>query len=710
MDQAVASRNRRALLIGINRYPLLAANYQLGGCVNDIDAMAAILADHFGFPPGQIVQLRDEEASQEGIRQALSALVESVGQSDVVVIHYSGHGSQMRDREGDSPDGMDETIVPSDSGRAPQPNRDIHDREIHHWLLRLAQRTPYVTLIFDCCHSGHIARDLEDPFSAPARWIEADLRPLAELPPPPPLPALPALPPDTEVEEASPLRGRDLGASAWRLPLSERYVLIAGCRSDEKSYEILAAPEQGQPRHGALSFHLCQELAGAGPGATYRDLFEVVASRVTARYSRQHPQLEGVRDRRVFGLSEMAPLRYVPVVGVENGTVALGAGAACGITRGSTWSVYPAGTATLESGVNPLGWVEVTKVGAARSEAEVREGQGIEAACRAVERTHRFGEVRFGVEIVAPPGREREAEPLRRRIAASAILVEQAAGAQTSGGEQGREAEVRVYLVPARRQAGPGDAIPELGALPADSWLAVGKDGQLQMSVHRVAEPGVEAILVEDLERLARRRFALDLTTQGGPLAGTIELAILRRAGRGWQEAGASGSGPAQGEVAFRAGEPIAFRISHRHTEPLYFYLLDFGLTGAISLVDPAAGGEQKPLPAGETREVGTTEEDAIDLVVPAGFPFDGKESSRAAGGLETVVLFAATTAIDLEALLQRGVRGAGPGPEDEAAESPLARLLRQSLAGAGTREMQRKQVPRQDQWTVTRRSFRLLP
>jgi hypothetical protein len=699
MTNAIASPNRRALLVGINRYPRLSPDFQLGGCINDIEAMAATLTDRFGFPPEQIVRLTDESATQQGIRRALAALVAAVEEGDVVVIHYSGHGSQMRDREGDSPTGMDETIVPSDSGRDPDPNRDIHDREIHHWLLRLAQRTPFVTLIFDCCHSGHISRRMEDSFSAPARWLQPDLRPLDELPP---------LPPELELSPLSAMRGRDLGASAWRLPLSDRYVLIAGCRSDESSYEILAAPEQGQPRHGALTFHLCQELANVRPGATYRDVFEVVASRVTARYGRQHPQLEGVRNRQIFGLTDVTPLRYVQVVAVEEGRLALGAGAACDIRRGSTWSIYPAGTATLAGGVCPLGWVEVTKAGASRSEAKVREGGGITPGCRAVERTHRFGELRFGVEIAVPPGREREAEPLRRRISRSEIL-ELVGAAGSAGGKPEREADVRIHLIPARRQAREGDALPELGALPADSWVVVGGDDHLKMSVHRISEPGVEEVLGEDLERLARYRFAMELADPGGPLAGKIKLSTLRRSGGGWQEEGAD-SGPANGELVFHDGDSIAFRISHRHDKPLYFYLLDFGLSGAISLVDPAAGGEQKPLVAGEIREVGIAEEERIELFIPECFPFDGKESSLAAGGVETLKLFASTREMDLEVLFQKGVRGVDLRKEDAAGESPLRRLLRQTLVGSGTRETRRQEVPEDDQWTVTQYSFRLVP
>lgn len=51
-----------------------------------------------------------------------------------MVVYYSGHGSQMTDREGDEPYGFDETLVPHDSSRAQNPNRDITDNEVYAWL------------------------------------------------------------------------------------------------------------------------------------------------------------------------------------------------------------------------------------------------------------------------------------------------------------------------------------------------------------------------------------------------------------------------------------------------------------------------------------------------------------------------------------------------------------------------------------------------
>jgi hypothetical protein len=207
---------RRALLIGIDAYPNIR---QLDGCVNDSRLVRRVLTDRFEFPDASITQLLDGEATRDAILAAFDALAAATGPDDIVVVHYAGHGSQMRDREGDEPSGFDSTLMPFDTGREPHENRDITDDEIHQKLAAIAARTPHVTVLVDACHSGTVTRDA---FGAKTRAVEPDLRPVS------------ALPPSSIVRREAP-RSRS-GAGGW-LPLADRYVLIAGCRDDEEAKE-----------------------------------------------------------------------------------------------------------------------------------------------------------------------------------------------------------------------------------------------------------------------------------------------------------------------------------------------------------------------------------------------------------------------------------------------------------------------------------------
>ena len=700
MPTTAAKVNRWALLIGIDRYPNFPEHAQLAGCVNDVEAMAGLLINRFAFPAPNVERLVDGAATQAGIRAALGGLVERVAADDVVVLHYSGHGSRVADPR--SPDGMDETIVPSDSGRAPFPNRDLLDTEIHRWLLRLTERTGHLTLIFDSCHSGHILRD---PFGAKGRWVEPDPRPADagedEAPAvPSPGGGAPRGARETGLGSGAGAGGStDIGSEggSFRLPLSSKYVLVAGCRSTETSFEVLAQ-EAGGVQHGALSYFLCQELAKAGAVTTFRDIFEVVAPQVSARYPSQHPQLEGARDLEVFGISELEPMRFVPARQDAAGGVTLAAGAACGMTVGSTWALYPPGTKSLASGARPLGRLEVTRVLALESGARLLEGEMGVAGGRAVEQTHRYGEARFDVEIDASARRLPAAlAALRAGIEASSLL-------RLHRGEG--TAAARIYLLPARRGAPASAAVPAAGALAADSWAVVGEDGELSMPVHAAAELGVLTLLLENLEKRARYRAAMELADPGGSLSGRVRLGVLGREGERWVERGVDDQGVTRSEPNFRAGERIAFEITHCHPSPLFFYLLDFGLSGAISLIYPAMGGQQKPASRDGLTRVGDGVGEEIRLRLPAGFPYGGNPEARRTGWLETVKLFATTEEADFSALVQRTVRDAAPRPAD----SPLSRLLRTSLAGHGKREMEVARPAAPGDWTVIQRSFRLLP
>src|SRR5205085_8251420 len=113
----------------------------------------------------EITTLLNEQATRVGMLAAFDTFVASTNTGDVVFFYYAGHGSQMPDREGDEPSGIDSTLVPVDSfcgfGKGAE-NLDITDDEIHLRLMELGKRTDCITLIIDACHSGTITRDAGD--------------------------------------------------------------------------------------------------------------------------------------------------------------------------------------------------------------------------------------------------------------------------------------------------------------------------------------------------------------------------------------------------------------------------------------------------------------------------------------------------------------------------------------------------------------------
>jgi hypothetical protein len=677
MNPASDDRPKWALLIGINRYPNFAPRGQLTGCVNDVEVMKQVLVNSFNFPENHIAVLKDEQASQEGIRGAMRDLVQRVGQEDIVVFHYSGHGSQMTDVEGDEPDGLDETIVPYDSGRAPDhDNRDIKDDEIYLWLRELTAKTSAVTLIFDCCHSGTIVRD---DFGGEVRRVEPDLRPAEQLPPSPiPLAFRGQLD-----------GGRDVGPSGW-LPLGERYVLISGCSQKERSFEI---EEPAGVRHGALTFFLSKELLKAESGTTYRDVFEVMAPLVSSRFADQHPQLEGARDLAVFGVDRIEPMKFVPVVQRSGDRVILGGGAACGLTEGSQWAIYPVGTKAITPEMEPLGLVALTAVQAVTSEARLlRELQpgAVAKGMRGVEESHAL-ETRMQVEVIAPSGQDVQA------------FIEGLDGSKVlRRAERGGYARARAYLLAPRSKVTKTSSVPQLGPLREETWAVVGEDGKLLMPTHRRHEPGVVGLLRENLEKVARYRLVMGLENPTSTLAGKVNVEILRKTLSGL-EAPEVGK---DSRPVFLEGDDIAFKISHQHEKPLFVYLLDLGLTGKVQLVYPASGAEDCLLPK-ITLEVGTLPEREIGLYIPDEFPFLSAGPGEEVEGVETLKFLFTSHPADLQPLFQSGVREVKGGPADS-----LDDLLRTTFGGGGYTRRDTKsraqQIEGPQDWTVLTRSFRV--
>jgi len=64
--------------------------------------------------------------------------------------HYSGHGGQTKDLNGDEADGYDEVIYPVDFKRAGH----IVDDYMHDIMVKPLPHGCRLTAIFDSCHSG----------------------------------------------------------------------------------------------------------------------------------------------------------------------------------------------------------------------------------------------------------------------------------------------------------------------------------------------------------------------------------------------------------------------------------------------------------------------------------------------------------------------------------------------------------------------------
>lgn len=141
----------RALFFGLNyaHEPDAALN----GCINDVHNMAEYLKSQYSDMLCEIYtdDVDRVSTSAQGIVSKLYELaIKSYSESlSFVYIHYSGHGSYVRDCNRDERDGKDECLVPSDFKTAGLVVDDILQS-----LFRNFNSATRVVFVCDSCHSG----------------------------------------------------------------------------------------------------------------------------------------------------------------------------------------------------------------------------------------------------------------------------------------------------------------------------------------------------------------------------------------------------------------------------------------------------------------------------------------------------------------------------------------------------------------------------
>ena len=157
-----------ALLIGIGDYPGDSGWNKIHGN-NDIKIVDQALQRQ-GFVSSNIIQLIDSQATKSNILKAFGSLSDQCSIGDIVYIHFSGHGQQVTDLDGDEDDGFDESWIPYDAQKKYQADvyegqNHLIDDELNSLLSKIRERVGVqgkIIVIVDACHSGSGSRSLQD--------------------------------------------------------------------------------------------------------------------------------------------------------------------------------------------------------------------------------------------------------------------------------------------------------------------------------------------------------------------------------------------------------------------------------------------------------------------------------------------------------------------------------------------------------------------
>ena len=267
---------KRAVLIGINKYQVPGAD--LRGCVNDVKNLQQALTTYYGFSAKDITTLTDLKATKKAMQSAIQKLVAGGKKGDVLLLHYSGHGANVPDDNGDEADHRDEILCPT--------NLDWNDPLRDDWLRKTfdtLRSGVSLTVIMDCCHSGTNTRAITPP-DAPIkeRFLPCPLDLMATE-------SGRTLRGTVRSQLGKAPRGRKRKSDIVHADIPE--LLVTGCRDTQTS----ADAQIGGTFNGALTYYLVESIRETKGNLTYRDLHQRTTSKLKKNRYDQVPQLEGQR-------------------------------------------------------------------------------------------------------------------------------------------------------------------------------------------------------------------------------------------------------------------------------------------------------------------------------------------------------------------------------------------------------------------------------
>lgn len=142
-NQLKVENKKIALLIAINDYK--GSENDLNGCLNDQSDMEKLLSSY------QIFKMSDSECTVVAVKNKIIDIIHTLKPGDNFIIHYSGHGTQIPDKNGDEIDGYDEGLYLYDGV--------FVDDDLGYILTNLIEGVNCLVLL-DSCFSGTATRTI----------------------------------------------------------------------------------------------------------------------------------------------------------------------------------------------------------------------------------------------------------------------------------------------------------------------------------------------------------------------------------------------------------------------------------------------------------------------------------------------------------------------------------------------------------------------
>ena len=368
LAQDAAGRTNHALIVAVTKYPDLPPKASLVGPNNDAALVRAFLttSSPVQFDAENVHVLADDienatPPTRMAIRGALDDLAGRVKSSDLVYLHFSGHGAQQPAMNPSiEPDGLDEIFLPRDTGMWTDRTKGVPnaliDKELRDHLQAIRDKGAFIWAVFDCCHSGTMTRaaSMVDGDVTERKIDFTDLG-------------------ITDADMAEAIAGsegasRGMGGTEPRksalsiAPTGAEAITEGGMVAFFAAQTVETTPEMPLPagaenptKLGLFTYTVFSKIA-ENPAMTYRQLGQAVLQSYSGNNrTRPTPLFEGDLDKPVFGTTDADRLAQWPIKS-ENGSLEIPAGQLHRLSQGAKLAILPSPGSTLDQAI---GYVEV---------------------------------------------------------------------------------------------------------------------------------------------------------------------------------------------------------------------------------------------------------------------------------------------------------------------------------------------------------------
>jgi len=216
--------SNHALIITVSEYQ----RSPLPGVLND-RKLANELAQRFGVPPQNIVELSEKQVTRDGLKDALASMNQAMMPGDKLYVYFSGHGARFFNKTNGQ---CTESIVMQDM-------RVVTNAEFAAMLKPLTAKADKTVVMLDSCHSGGVAH------AASSREVSVAAQQRPKFSPDASSPQCSVAVNDRSFSQ---IRGTDLNTTDNNL------VILAAARNNEVAWDT--------SKGGALTYNFDQCLSG----------------------------------------------------------------------------------------------------------------------------------------------------------------------------------------------------------------------------------------------------------------------------------------------------------------------------------------------------------------------------------------------------------------------------------------------------------------